>query len=221
VRAPPRLLRYVLQAPWRYVLLAAGFFALAIAGIAVGTVAAAHHVSGLSDLAGIVVGLSLALVIGMLSVAYNTGVRGPSLGRQLAAMLEAMDAGQAVSGRFWAGLRDLVPGSPLTRWKSGRVVITPQSVVWVRSISGRARELTGAECTRERRPDRAYREMSLTVPSYCKGENLRVITLDASGINVELAAPARLLEILRYSLARTPWEHGSGAGQLAGSPGSS
>jgi hypothetical protein len=45
--------------------------------------------------------------------------------------------------------------------------------------------------------------MTLSLPSYYKGENVRVITLHAGGTDIELAAPAQLLEIIRYSLART------------------
>ena len=168
-----------------------------------GGIADAHHMSGLSHLATIPAGVGLGLVIGMLRMAYITGVRVPSLGRQLAAMLQAMDAGQAVSASFKAGLRDQVPGSPLTRWKRGRVLITPQSVIWVRGNAGRVHDLTGAQCNGERQPDLGYTDASLSLPSYYKGENLRVLTLHANGTDVELAAPARLLEILRYSLART------------------
>jgi hypothetical protein len=45
--------------------------------------------------------------------------------------------------------------------------------------------------------------MTLRLPSYYKGESVRVITLHADGADIELAAPAHLLEIIRYSLART------------------
>ena len=51
--------------------------------------------------------------------------------------------------------------------------------------------------------DTTYTEITLNLPSYYKGENVRVITLHAGGTDIELAAPARLLEIIRYSLART------------------
>jgi hypothetical protein len=44
--------------------------------------------------------------------------------------------------------------------------------------------------------------MTLSLPSCYKGENIRVITLHAGGTDIELAAPAQLLEIIRYSLAR-------------------
>jgi hypothetical protein len=107
-----------LPQPLRYVLLAAGFFALAVAGTVLGTVASAHHVSGLSNLAAALVGIALALVIGMSRMA-------------------------------------------------------------------------------------SYTEMTLELPGYYKGENVCVISLQAHGTNVEVAAPAQLLEILRYSLART------------------
>jgi hypothetical protein len=82
------------------------------------------------------------------------------------------------------------------------VKLTSQSVVWV-PLTGRARDLTGAQCTGDRRIDTTYTEMTLSLPSYYKGENVRVITLHAGGTDLELAAPARLLEIIRYSLART------------------
>lgn len=45
--------------------------------------------------------------------------------------------------------------------------------------------------------------MTLSLPSYYQGENVRVLTLHADGADVELAAPAQLLEIIRYGLART------------------
>jgi hypothetical protein len=221
----------------RYVLLAAGFFVLAVAGIVIGTVADAHRMSGLSSLAVIVVGLALGLVIAMSVRAYILGVRLPSLARQLTAMVEAMNSGQPVSGQFWAGLRDLeprsagkeagsrtgsdemfpLPGQPprLARWVSGRVVITPKSVVWVRRISGRTRDLTGAQCTNERRTD-PYTEMTLTMPDSYKGEILRVLALGVSGTDVEVITQVQQLEILRYSLERTPWLHDGGIGRVAG-----
>ena len=45
--------------------------------------------------------------------------------------------------------------------------------------------------------------MTLSLPSYYRGENVRVMTLRAGGTDIELAAPAKLLEIIRYSVART------------------
>ena len=167
-----------------------------------GTVASAHHMNGLNGLAVGIVGITLGLAIGMLSKAYMTGVRIPMLARPLTAMSQAMDAGQAVSGKFKAGLRDLALGVPRTRWKHGRVKITPQSVIWV-PLVGRTRDLTGAQCTGGRQIDPTYTEMTLGLPSYYRGENVRVITLRAGGTDIELAAPAQLLEIIRYSLART------------------
>jgi hypothetical protein len=188
--------------PRRYVLRAAGFFAVAVAGIVMGTVASARHMNSLNGLAVGIVGITLGLAIGMLAKAYMTGVRIPMLARPLTAMFQAMNAGQAVSGEFKAGLRDLAPGVPRTRWKHGRVKITPRSVTWV-PLAGRARDLTGAQCAGGRQVDRTYTEMTLSLPSYYKGENVRVITLHAGGTDIELAAPAQLLEIIRYSLART------------------
>ena len=165
-----------------------------------GTVASAHHMNGLNGLAVGIVGIALGLAIAMLSRAYMIEVRIPMRARPLTAMSQAMDAGQVVSGEFKAGLRDLAPGVPRTRWKHGRVKITPQSVVWV-PLTGRARDLTGAQCTGGRQIDPTYTEMTLSLPSYYKGENVRVITLHAGGTDIELAAPAQLLEIIRYSLA--------------------
>jgi hypothetical protein len=188
--------------PGRYVLRATGFFAVAVAGIVLGTVASAHHMDGLNGLAVGIVGITLGFAIGMLSKAYMTEVRIPVRTRPLIAMSQAMDAGQPVSGEFKAGLRDVTPGVPRTRWKHGRVKITPQSVIWV-PLTGRARDLTGAQCTGGRQIDPTYTEMTLSLPSYYKGENVRVITLHAGGTDIELAAPARLLEIIRYCLAKT------------------
>lgn len=189
--------------PVRYLLLAAGSFAVAAASMVLGTVADAHHLSGLSHLAAVPAGLALGLFLGMLRMAYVTGIRGPSFARQLTAMVQAMDAGQQVSGRFEAALRGLAPGSPLTRWKRGRVVINAGSVIWVRRITGRSTGLTGAQCTGQRKPDPGYKDMTLTLPGYYNGEGLGVITMQANGAGLELAAPTRLLEILRYSLAGT------------------
>jgi hypothetical protein len=188
--------------PRRYVLRATGFFAIAVAGIVMGTVASAHHMSSLNGLAVGIVGIALGFAFAMLSKAYMTGVRIPVRTRPLIAMSQAMDAGQAVAGEFKAGLRDHAPGVPRTRWKRGRVKITPQSVIWV-PLTGRARDLTGAQCTGGRQIDPTYTEMTLSLPSYYRGENVRVITLHAGGADIELAAPAKLLEIIRYSLART------------------
>jgi hypothetical protein len=170
----------------------------------------------------------------MTARAYLIGVRIPPLGRQLTAMVQAMQDGQPVSGRFWAGLRDVVsqdqedeskdpyplPGQPprLTRWMSGRVVITAESAIWVRSMTGRARDLTGAECTGERRLDPGYTEMTLTVPSSYRGERLRVITLRTNGADVELVTHVQVLEVLRFSLARIPRMHGSGTAGSLGLP---
>jgi hypothetical protein len=75
---------------------------------------------------------------------------------------------------------------PRTRWKHGRVKITPQSVIWV-PLTGRTRDLTGAQCTGGRQIDPTYTEMTLSLPSYYKGENVRVITLHAGGTDIELA----------------------------------
>jgi hypothetical protein len=185
--------------PWRYVLRATCFFAVAVAGIVMGTVASAHHMDVLNGLAVGIVGISLGLAIAMLSRAYMTEVRIPARTRPLIAMSQAMGAGQAVSGEFKAGLREVTPGVPRTRWKHGRVKITPRSVVWV-PLMGRARDLTGAQCTGSRQIDPTYTEMTLSLPSYYKGEDVRVMTLHAGGTDIELAAPARLLEIIRYSL---------------------
>jgi hypothetical protein len=185
--------------PRRYVLRATGFFAVAVAGIVMGTVASAHHMDVLNGLAVGIVGVSLGLAIAMLSRAYMTEVRIPARTRPLIAMSQAMGAGQAVSGEFKAGLREVTPGVPRRRWKQGRVKITPRSVVWV-PLTGRARDLAGAQCTGSRQIDPTYTEMTLSLPSYYKGEDVRVMTLHAGGTDIELAAPARLLEIIRYSL---------------------
>lgn len=169
-----------LPQPWRYFRSAAGFFVLAVAGIVTGTLADAHHISGLSHLAAIVTGLALGLAIGMTARGYINGVRVPALGRQLTEMVQRMEDEQPVRGRFWAGLRDLGPRAPdqedgnqpgsddpfplpaqpprIPRWMRGRVVITPESVIWVRRMTGRARDLTGAEWADERPLDPGYTE---------------------------------------------------------------
>ncbi len=73
----------------------------------------------------------------------------------------------------------------------------------MRRLTGRARDLTGAQCTGERQLDPGYTELTLSLPYYYRGENVRIVTLHAAGTDIELAAPAQLLEIIRYSLART------------------
>jgi hypothetical protein len=186
----------------RPALRATGFFAVLVAGIVMGTVASAHHMDVLNGVAVGIVAITLGIGFGQLVKAYQTQVRLPVQTRPLIAMSEAMDAGQPVSGEFKAGLRDVTPGVPRAYWKHGRVKITPQSVIWV-PLTGRARDLTAAQCTGDRRIDTTYTEITLNLPSYYKGENVRVITLHAGGTDIELAAPARLLEIIRYSLART------------------
>jgi hypothetical protein len=186
----------------RPALRATGCFAVLVAGIVLATVASAHHLDVLNGVAVGIIGITLGIAFGQLVKAYQTQVRLPVQTRPLIAMSQAMDAGQPVSGEFKAGLRDVTPGVPRTRWKHGRVKITPQSVTW-EPMTGRARDLTGAQCAGDRRIDTTYTEMTLTLPSYYKGENVRVITLHADGTDIELAAPARLLEIIRYSLART------------------
>jgi hypothetical protein len=181
-------------------------------------------------------GCALALVIGMLVRAYAIGVSVPSPGRQLAAMTEATSAGKPVSGRFWAGLRDFGPVPPgpdgslpgsddpyplpaqqphIPRWMSGRAVIAPGSVTWVRSTTGRSRDLTGAECTSERLLDPAT-EMTLNLPGNYRGEILKPITLLANGTYVELVTQVQFLEILRVSVARTTRVRGSDTDRPAG-----
>jgi hypothetical protein len=49
--------------PRRYVLRAIGFFAIAVAGIVMGTVASAHHMDVLNGLALLIVGIALGLEI--------------------------------------------------------------------------------------------------------------------------------------------------------------
>jgi hypothetical protein len=44
--------------------------------------------------------------------------------------------------------------------------------------------------------------MTLSVPDVYKGENVRVLTVHVNGADVELAAPASLLEIIRYAVGR-------------------
>ena len=117
--------------PRRYVLRATGFFAVAVAGIVLGTVASAHHMNVLNGRGGgPSLGIMLGLAIGMLSKAYMTGVSTPVRTRPLIAMSQAMDAGQAVSGKFKAGLRDVTPQSAAhaLETRPGER-ITPQSVV--------------------------------------------------------------------------------------------
>jgi hypothetical protein len=186
----------------RPALRATGCFAVLAAGIVLVTVANAHHMDVLNGVAVGIIGIPLVIAFGQLVKVYQTQVRLPVQTRPLIAMSQAMDAGQPVSGEFKAGLRDVTPGVPRTYWKHGRVKITPQSVIWV-PLTGRARDLTAAQCTGDRRIDTTYTEITLNLPSYYEGENVRVITLHAGGTDIELAAPARLLEIIRYSLART------------------
>lgn len=189
--------------PRRYVLRAIGCFAIAIAGIALGTAATAHRMNGLNGLAVGIVGVALGLTVAMLAPAYRAQVPVPRQVRRLTAMSEAMGAGQAHSGTFKAVLRDPTQGPPSTRWTHGRVKVTPQSLVWMPSI-GRARDLTDAQCVGVRPIDWIYADMTLTLPASFKGGNVRVMTLRSDGTDLELAAPAQLLEIIGSCLARTP-----------------
>ncbi len=119
-------------------------------------------------------------------------------------MSEAVDAGQVPVGRFQAGLRDLAPdGAWPARWKRGRVVITPQSVVWAGRMTGRKRSLTHAQCAGTRLPDRAYRDLTLRLPADYRGQAVRIMTLQVDGAEIELAAPAELLAILASSVAKS------------------
>ena len=54
-----------------------------------------------------------------------TGIRIPMPTQPLIAMTQDMEAGQAVSGEFKAGLRELAAGVLRTRWRRGRVKIPP------------------------------------------------------------------------------------------------
>lgn len=190
------------QRPKRYVLRAIGCFAIAVAGIVLGTVASAHDLDVLNGLAVAVVAGALALTIAMLARAYRTKVPLPRQARRLIAMSDAVDAGQPLSGKFKALLRDPTQGVPSTRWTHGRVKITPQSLVWAPAI-GRSRDLTHAQCAGVRAVDPIYADMTLWLPASWKGEDVRVMTLRSDGIDLELAASAQLLEIIRYRLART------------------
>jgi hypothetical protein len=192
---------------WRYVLLGVGSLALAIAGAVIGPAIDPHPNWSVSHLVAGLLGLAGAVSIAMFRMAYITGVRDPSMARKVSQMVQVMAAGQPLSGRFAAGLRDLAPGAPPARWQSGRVRITPCSVTWTRGARGRARDLTGAQCTGERHRDRDCADASLRLPDHYEGESIRVITLHANGSDVELAAPAQLLEILRYSVGRTAVRH--------------
>jgi hypothetical protein len=44
--------------------------------------------------------------------------------------------------------------------------------------------------------------MTLSLPDVYKDENVRVLTVHVNGADVELAAPASLLEIVRYAIGR-------------------
>jgi hypothetical protein len=75
-------------------------------------------------------------------------------------------------------------------------------VVWI-PVVGRARDLTDAQCRGVRAIDLIYADMTITFPSSFKGQDVRVMTLRSDGIDLELAAPAQLLDIIRHRLART------------------
>jgi hypothetical protein len=188
--------------PKRYILRAIGCFAIAVAGIVLGTVASAHHMDALNGLAVGIVGVALGFTVAMLAGAYKAKVPVPRQARRLIAVSEALDAGQALSGKFKAFLRDPTQGVPSTRWTRGRVKITPQSLAWEPAI-GRARDLTDAQCVGVRAIDRNYADMTLWLPTSWQGENVRVMTLRSDGTDLELAAPAQLLEIIRSCLTRT------------------
>jgi hypothetical protein len=104
--------------PRRDVLRATGLFVVAVAGIVLGTVASAHHINSLNALAVAIVGLALGFALAMLGRAYMTGIRIPMLTQPLIAMTQAMEAGQAASGEFKAGLRELAAGVPRTRMET-------------------------------------------------------------------------------------------------------
>ena len=80
-----------------------GFFAISVVGIVMGTVANAHHMNALSELAAGIVGITLVIAVGPIVKAYQTQVRLPVQTGPLIAMSQAMDAGQAVSGKFKPG----------------------------------------------------------------------------------------------------------------------
>jgi hypothetical protein len=195
--------------PRRHVRRAIGCFAVSVAAAIIGSVAFDHHVNGLSELAAGLFGVALASTAGMLVTAYATGVRIPRRARRLEAMSLAVRAGQVPSGRFQAGLRDLAPeGAWPTRWKRGRVLITPQSVVWAGRMTGRKRDLTHAQTTGSRSPDWPYRELTLRLPADYRGEHVRIMTLHLDRADLELAAPAALLEILQASIAKSSSSRG-------------
>jgi hypothetical protein len=193
--------------PRRYVLRAVVCFAIAVAGVALGVVATAHHLSALNGLAVLVVGVALGFTVASLSQAYRTSVGIPVRAQRLAAMSQARDAGQTASGGFKAGLRVLPPEARPTRWRVGQVKMTPQSVTWAPLI-GRAHDLTGLQRTGDRRVDSGFTDISLSFPNAWRGEGVRVIKLHGEAADLEVVAPAQLLEILTYTLAKMPEARG-------------
>jgi hypothetical protein len=83
-------------------------------------------------------------------------------------------------------------------------------------MTGRARDLTGADCAGERLID-PRTEMTLTLPGNYRGEIFKAITLHANGTYVDLVTQVQFLEILRTSVARTPRARGSDTDRPEGS----
>jgi hypothetical protein len=189
--------------PWHYVLLAGVFFVVAVAAISVIGVLAEHHVGKLVELPAAVMAGALVGAAAMLRIAYVIGVRDPAMGRQLQSAAHAVAAGEEVPGSLAAALRKGPPDDRRPRWRQGRVRIAGQSVTWRCRGTGGERDLTGGEFTSERRVDLAYREMTLRLPDSWTGADVRVVTLQVNGEEMELAAPAQVLEIIRRALAGT------------------
>jgi len=208
--------------PWHYLLLAGVFFVVVIAASSVGAILAAHHVGRLQELPIAVTGAGIAGILAMLRLAYVTGVRDPAIEKRTEAAARAAGTGQPVPARLPVALRAAPPEVRGPRWRHGRVRITPQRVTWKRLGAGRERDLTGGRFISERGADLTYTEMALRVPGSWPLLSITVVTLRKDGQDVELAAPASVIEILRHALARgggTDGRPGPGPRETGHSPG--
>lgn len=126
--------------------------------------------------------------------------RDRAFGEKLNALAAAMKAGQPISAGFRAALHEIAPGSSRHhRWKRGQVQISPSAVLW--ASRGQVTELTGASCADERLPDWPGADRRLTLPGY-QATSIWVLPLRIRGVELEIAAPDEIIEIIRYALSK-------------------
>jgi hypothetical protein len=151
-----------------------------------------------------------------------TSLRGRSLARQICKLTQAARSGQPPSATLPAALHasEAVPPRPHA-WKRGRLKITPSAVAWQRRgllRRSQARDLTGARRIRQRLPDWSGADRRLSAPGYL-APSMRVLALQASGEEIEIALPSPALDAAPPALTQLGRHDGTNhTNQMPGPP---